>query len=322
MGSNNSSPNMTQYLQPGVSLGSSSNMGQYLQPTSSPGLSFNNSDNSPDTDSSRGESKLSALNRKLAESRARLAAQPRLPSFDSSANRALARKRAASTVNPKYQDNLTRYLKNKKMKISQREELADFEKKNIQDELQQVLEDSMLGRERTTEDTEKQLGDINATENSWQQQEGRQFDQARMALLGDVADAGLSESGLGRGTVQNAITDRNLASVDQVREYDTNRRDAEIFKTRSLADLDTIDTREKGSAKSRTKQEDISLSQYIDQAGADEETFRFRNESDRLSELYNRTDSAYSKIIADKIEALTGSGARNQDVSLFRQVYG
>lgn len=254
--------------------------------------------------------------------RAQLAAQPRLPTFDYSANYARAQSTAASTVNPVYEDKLNQYLKGKQLKINQQTETSTRNKEDIGTALAQALEDAATERNRTSEDTETTLGDITANEGSFQRQEGRQFDAARTALLGDVANAGLTESGLGQGSVATATTDRNLASEDQTREFNNQRRDTNTAFTRKMSDLDKVEGRQKGSSARKTEDEDIALRNFIDNQNYDEELFRVQNETERAGAINSATQSAYDRIIAQTIASLAGSGSRAQDIALFKQVYG
>jgi len=263
-----------------------------------------------------------SLSKQVAALLSQIEQRPRLPQFDYAANMAKARGTAASTVNPVYQDKLNRYLEKQKVSRNQETVARQRNKQDIATSLTQSIEDIALNRGRTNEDATNKITDITNTENSWQRQEGRQFDQAREALLGNVAEAGLTESGLGQGTIQNAVTDRNLASADQVREYDTAKRDTEIFRTRTLADLDSTETRERGGATRRTENEDIALRDFIEMQGVDERDTRANLEMERTSAIDNAAQSAYQKLVASTKQSLAQSGARAQDIALFEQVYG
>lgn len=249
-------------------------------------------------------------------------AVPRLPDFNYGANYAKSQKMAAKAVNPKYKDNLKRYLEGKKIRVNQQKVTTQRSKEDIASELSQTLEDTGTNRLRTEEDVTNKLGDITANENSYQQQEGRQFDRARAALLGDNATSGLTESGIGQGRVANAVTDRNLASEDQVREFSKDKRNTEIFRTRTLADLDTTDVRAKGGAQRRTEDQDIALKNFVELENFNEKDFRVKNEGDRVLELMNAQESAWNKIIKQTARSLAGSGRKAQDIEYFLKFYG
>lgn len=261
-------------------------------------------------------------NAALRAAQAELAARPRLPSFNSSAARAQADATAASTVNPVYQDKLNRYIQGKNLRVGQQTEIRTRNKQDIASALAQALEDITTGRVRTGEDAALKTGDIQAEEDTWQRQEGREFERARVALLGDLADAGLTESGIGQGAADDAVTDRNIASEAQEREYGEQKRDVELFRNRTLADLDTKEVREKGGAARRTENEEVALRQFVEEENWKEQDFRAINEAERVAAVTEASRSAYANIIAQTIASLAGSGARSQDIALFKQVYG
>jgi hypothetical protein len=264
----------------------------------------------------------SAADRRTEQALAALAAQPVLPKFNYAANYAKAQQQAAKAVNPVYKDKLNAYLEKANVALNQEKVQTTRNKEDISTALAQALDDSATSRTRTAEDTTTQLGDVNASENTFQTQEGRAFDQARTALLGDVSNAGLTESGIGQGQVANAVTDRNIASADQTRQFSAKRRDINTLSSRTLADLDTADVRSKGTAERKTGQEDIDLNNFIQNAGLEEKAFRAENEAGRVGAINTATGSAYDKIVANVISSLANSGTRSQDIALFKQVYG
>jgi hypothetical protein len=308
----------------GVNPGTGSGIAQWAKlPTLNTGSkSSSSAPTALDKEIARLNAELKGYSAQAAALQAQLALQPKLPTFDYSANWAKAQSQAAKTVNPVYQDKLNRYLAKKNLSIKQQRTTTTRNKQDIQTALEQALEDTATGRVRTNEDADTKIGDITATENSWQRQEGRMFDQARAALLGEVANAGLTESGLGQGQVQNAVTDRNLASEDQVREFTNDKRDVETFRTRTLADLDTTDTRERGGAARKTEDQDIALRDFIDTKNLEERDTRADLELERTGAIRSATQSAFDKILANTIQSLASSGARAQDIALFKEIYG
>jgi len=249
------------------------------------------------------------------------AANAPLPVFDTAAARAKAQAAAGTTVNPVYQDMLNNYLTAQATKAAQQKTQAEMNRGTIDTGLTQSLEDTALGRTRTTEDTTNAMGDIQFGENTFQRQEGRAFDAARTALLGNVSDAGLTESGLGSGQVANAVTDRNIASDAQTQEFENARRDTQLNFSRKLADFDTSDVRAQGSADSSKKQVDFDLQSYLDNAANDENDYRYQNERQRQAEIDSATNANYASYVRDAIAALQRSGANASVVARFGQAY-
>lgn len=275
------------------------------------------------------DSQKAALDKQIADNAALLksiaaerAAQPKLPFFDTSANWAKAQAAAGSVVNPVYTDKLNQYLAKKALETKQTTEQTQADKDKLDTALQQALENSQITRTQTNEDTTNKLGDIGANENSYQTQEGRQFDAARTALLGKVANSGLTESGIGQGQVNDAVIDRNNASADQVRAFNQQKRDTNLFHDRTFSDLALSDSRNQQSTTTGKAADDKHLQDYIDSYNLDETKSRSDLESARQSDLLVTTSQNAQLGANAFIQSLIGSGARAQDIALAKQIYG
>lgn len=273
-------------------------------------------------DTSGIDKEIAASNAQIKALEASLAAQPKLPFYNTSAAWATAQKQAAKAVNPVYVDKLNAYLKKENLQTAQQTTQTATNKAGITDALTQALNDIGTQRTRTGEDQATQIGDINQQETNFQTDEGTQFDRARAALLGEVANSGLTTSGLGKQQGTNAIADRNQASKEQEQQFGNSKRDVNTLATRTFADLSTSENRAQGSATSKTKQEDVNLKNYIDSAKLEENSFRTSNEADRLGAIAGETNNQYTKGVANFIQSLIGSGARSQDIALAQQIYG
>ncbi|HET8708927.1 MAG TPA: hypothetical protein VFL85_01460 [Candidatus Saccharimonadales bacterium] len=253
---------------------------------------------------------------------AQLAAQPKLPYYNTTAALTSAQKKATSLVNPVYVDNLNRYLAKQQAGIGQQTELTGLNKKSLQTALEQTLQDTELNKQRTQEDLTTKLGDINQTETNYQTDEGAAFDKARTALLGNIANSGLTTSGIGQQQEAQAITDRNQASKEQTQQFSNQRRDVNTLATRTFADLETGATRAKSDTTAKQHVEDVNLKDYIQNAKLDEKDFRASNEQARLDAVAKATGQQYQAGLAKFIAGLIGSGARAQDIALAKSVYG
>lgn len=278
--------------------------------------------------SSTARADTSALDKQLADSnsalkalQAQIASQPRLPFYDTSAAWARAQKGAENAVNPVYVDKLNAYLNKARVKRQQTEEQTNINKQNIQTGLQQSLEDIGVQRKRTGEDAATSTADTVASEAFDQEQGGTAFDRARTALLGEISNAGLTSSGIGRQIESQAVNDRNLQEGEATRQYEGKRKAIDTLKNRTFEDLSTSETRSKGEAEGKTKQQDIDLRNFIDNAGLEEGEFRTQNEAERLSAVSGEVNNQYKVGAAQFIQSLIGSGARAQDIALAQQVY-
>ena len=277
--------------------------------------------NTPDTGASI-DAQIAALQAQNRAFSAQLAAQPRLPYYNSSAGWATAQKAAQGVVDPVYTDKLNQYLQKEQLGIKQNTEQQQQQEQDIQTALKNALLDIGTNRTRTTEDMATHLGDVGTAENNYQTNEGRQFGAARDALLGSVANAGLTTSGIGQGKVQEQITDRNIASGQQSQSFESARRDIHTAASRTFEDLATNEGRQQEVAKHDTTVSKKALQDYIDNAALDEQGFRTQNEAERLAAIAGETNNQYQLGVRSFIQSLIGSGARSQDIALAQQVYG
>lgn len=271
----------------------------------------------------------SAFDKQMADSnaairalQAQLATQPRLPSYNVAAAWASAQKKAESAVNPVYTDKLNAYLAKAQLARTQQEGATATNKANIQTGLEQTIQDIGTQGTRAEEDTATTLADLVASEAFQQEQGGTAFDRARSSLLGDIASAGLTTSGLGAQAEQNAIDDRNKQEAEQGRQFQGQRDATSLGLKRTKEDLKINTERAQGSAVSRTQQEDTNLKNFIDNAALDEKDFRSDNEANRLAAVSGEVNNQYKIGVANFIQSLIGSGARAQDIALAQQVYG
>lgn len=273
-------------------------------------------------DTSAYDKEIAASSARIKELQASLAAQPKLPFFDTSAAWAKAQKGAEKAWNPVYVDKLNQYLEKARLKRAQTQEQTTINKGNIATGLDQTLEDVLTGRSRTAEDAVTGTKDSLASEAFDQKTGGTAFDRARTALLGEVANAGLTTSGIGAQQESNAVKDRNITEGEQSRQYKGQRDAIETLKTRTFEDLDKTESRAKTTAEGQTKQQDVDLKNFIDNAGIEEKEFRTENELSRLGSVASEVGNQYQLGVADFIKRLIGSGTRAQDIALAQQVYG
>lgn len=271
-------------------------------------------------DTSALDKQIADSNKALEAMRAQLAAQPRLPVYNTANAWASAQSRAENIVNPVYLDKLNQYLEAARLKRTQTEEQSALNKKDINTSLTQSLEDSATARARSSEDAATNLTDINATSGEYQKDSGTQFDRARMALLDAGGEYGAS--GLVRQQETNAMADRRREESAQERQFEGQRKAVETLKTRTFEDLEKSDTRAKGGAEAKIQREDVNLRNFIDNAALEEKDYRTQNELERQSEIAKQTSNQYSVGVRDFINSLIGSGARSQDIALAQQVYG
>lgn len=273
------------------------------------------------TDTSAKDKQLADLVSSNKALEAQIAAQPRLPFYNTSAAYAQAQKTATASVNPVYIDKMNAYIKKQELQRAQQTEQTNFTKGQIDTGLTQTLEDTATGRIRTGEDAATKQAGIDMSEGNYQLNEGTQFDRARTALLGEVANANLTTSGIGAQQEATAVSDRNQASKEQSQQFEAERQATETLKTRTFADIGKSEDRAKGDATSKKAQKDMDLKQFIDMGDLERADEQVKNESERLSAIRSEASNQYKIGVANFIQSLMGSGARDQDVALATQRY-
>lgn len=266
------------------------------------------------------QSQNAAIDRQTQAIYAQIAAQPKLIYRDVNAAWNQAQNKAASSVNPVYQDNLTRKLKELSTARSQKTSLINSDKLAADTTLKETQEDIGTQKVRTGQDLNSALEQSRYQEGQWQTQEGREADvnesQARIGL-GDQA-----QEGLGAQSLETQKIVRNEGSAAATKDFTDSRASKELIATRTFQDLDTKNTRSVQFNTTTKKNLDRELSHFITNQGLEEKSFRAQNEAARLAALYAATENVYKTDTASWLSSLAKGGARSQDIALTTQVYG
>jgi len=265
---------------------------------------------------------LQLLDAQLQALRAQSAARPKLPTLNTADMRAKAQASALSSVNPVYQDKLNNQLERYALQRTQQTADVSANKTAADVDLTNLRADIGTDRTRTTEDVQSAVDQSLYNEGQFQSTEGTQFDIANREARGAVADAGLTESGLGQQSLEKLQSDRNLASTAQLKDFTDERATQELFKTRTFEDLGTKEVRAT-ELNDVTKQNlDRQLNDFIAMQAQDERDFRLDNEAERQGALFNATNQVYDTDIQQWLASLKSQGYRDQDIALAAQVYG
>lgn len=284
--------------------------------------SYQSSNTSSGVDTSAYDKQLATSNAAIAALQAQIAAQPKLPTFNTTQGYATAQQNAQNLVDPVYVQKLQAALAPIQLGITQTQNQTATDKASIQTQLQQSLADNATAQQRAQEDQQTSLGQIGQNETNYQQDEGTQFDQARQALLGNIANSGLTTSGLGQQQDTNAIATRNQASNEQEQQFQGGRDAANTLATRTFQDLSTSSNRANTGATAASAQKDTDLQNYIDNANLQKDAVTTQNEVDREGAIASATQDQYSQQIRSYIQNLQDTNARPQDVQFAIQLLG
>jgi hypothetical protein len=192
----------------------------------------------------------------------------------------------------------------------------------IEQALQDTLSASQTQRQRTTEDTSNKLADVQNASDYYQNVEGNTFDKARSALLTNLAQSGLTTSGLGQQQQNEQVQNRNIESQQQVRSFNSQAQAINTLKTRTFEDLATNEAQSQRNAGQKKEQIKVNLDRALQDIGSETQAFKGQNEYERLNALLGEEGRQYQLGVNQFVQALAGKGARAQDIQATRALYG
>lgn len=196
-------------------------------------------------------------------------AAPAPINLDFAGIQARARAQAEGSVNPLYAQKLNDFLANQATQASRAQADKATNDKLIQEGLQNLTDQNALTGTRTAQDVAANLNNIGNQENYYQQQEGQGFDQARTAQQQQIAQSGLTGSGLGNQQLNQAVTQRNQQSGQQVQGFNIQKQAQQTLQTRTFQDLAKSTELGTKSAGTQSSQNQLNLNRFIeDQANS------------------------------------------------------
>ncbi len=251
-----------------------------------------------------------------------IAQQPKIYSYDVAGASAKARAAAANAVNPYYTQKLNDFLQQEQIKQQRASEDANTNNTQIDQALQDALTASQTQRGRTEQDATTKLGDIQNASDYYQNTEGNTFDKARSALLTNLAQSGLTTSGLGQQQQNEQVANRNVESGQQTRSFNAQQEAVKTLKTRTFEDLSTGDTQSTRNAGQKKDAVKIDLDRALQDIDLETKSGKGDIEYDRLAKLASEEGRQYQLGVNQFIQALAGKGARAQDITATRSLYG
>lgn len=263
----------------------------------------------------------------LASLQAQLNQQARILPFDYNATKAKARANAEAGVNPIYAAKLSNFLRDaqtnearKRADITTSNQLLDEQLKNLQ-------EGNAITGQRTTEDVQNNTNTINNQTDQFQQDSGTAFDQQRQQQAAQIAQSGLTGSGLGSQQQQQATTQRNTAEGRQVQNFNQAKDAQQLLKTRTFEDLarsNTLGAAQTGHGKDTNA---LDLARYIEDFGASDPSHygtqiqaNIQQQGvDRQNAVLQAQQQQYSDLFNQFIASQ--KGARAQDLAATSSAY-
>lgn len=267
-------------------------------------------------------SQLAAYAAQLRALQTQVAQQPKIYSYNIADASAKARSAAEQAVNPYYTQKLNDFLSQEQTKQQRAQQDAATNSKQVDQALQDALNASNTQRGRTTQDATTKLGDVQNASDYYQNTEGNTFDKARSSLLTNLAQSGLTTSGLGQQQQNEQVANRNIESGQQVRSFNAQKDAINTLKTRTFEDLATGDTQSSQTAGQKKSAINVDLDRALQDIGTETNQFKGQNEYDRLNALTGEESRQYQLGVNNFVQALAGQGARAQDIQATRALYG
>lgn len=192
---------------------------------------------------------------------------------------------AAAQVNPYYTKQLQDFQNNQAQAKALQDQQRQLNLQNLQTTLQTNLGQNELQRGRTSQDVLQNEQQIGQTADYRQQDQGQQFDQARIAQAKQLAGQGLTGSGLGEQQTLASQTARNTQETRQGAEDVQAVAHQELTKARTFEDLANSDVLSKQAEGQGEKQQQIDWDKFVQGQASDLSQTQQTLEQQRLARL-------------------------------------
>lgn len=281
--------------QQGISLPNSSPTGISLQ-TPRPAAPAAQPSSAPD---------ISALLAQIQASQAAYAPPLNLSSIYNQAS-----SKAASNVNPYYTKQLQDFQAQQAQEKALQQQQTQMNIANLQTQLQNTLQGNQITQGRTAQDVLANEQQIGIKSDQTQQDQGTQFDQARIAQAKQLAGQGLTTSGVGQGQVAQSQTDRNTQESRQAADAAQQQQQQELFKNRTFEDLARSGELAGQAEKTGETQQNFDLNKFIQGQASQLQQQTQTLEQQRLQRVAQETQ-AQAKLLVNKfIQSLSNPAQR------------
>lgn len=240
------------------------------------------------------QNNIAALEKQIRALQNSYRTEPLPPYFDIVGNQNRARQQAEASVNPLYTKKINDFIERQKVELGRKQ--TDINTANTR--MDQMLQDAMQlneqTRTRTGEDVTNNMSELANKEQNFQADSGQSFDRTLQALRGNVANAGLTTSGLGQQQVEGATAAQNTDEARKGESFNVERRNQQLFKTRTFEDLTRSDTMKQRETEFGKSQNKLDLDRYIEDQKYNEGLTRAQLETQRLIDIMTNT-SEYAK---------------------------
>lgn len=232
------------------------------------------------------------------------------PKLDLSSIYSQASSKAQANVNPFYTKQLNDFVAQQGQEKALQQQQTQMNIKNLQDQLANTLQGNEISGQRTSQDVlqnEQQLG-IKADQQ--QQDQGTQFEDARLAQAKQLAGQGLTTSGVGQQQAEKSLTDFNTQESRQAADTAQQNQAQELFKSRTFEDLarsGKLATQAEGKGE---EQANFDFNKFVQQQGFDLSSKTSSLESERLARVAQETQAQGKLLVNNWIGSLSNPAQR------------
>lgn len=217
---------------------------------------------------------------------------------------------AQANVNPYYTKQLNDFVAQQAQAKAQQQQQTQMNIQNLQDQLTNTLAANQTSGARTAQDTlanEQQAG-IKADQT--QQDQGTQFDQARIAQAKQLAGQNITTSGTGAQQVLGSETDRNTQEARQAADLQQQNQQAELLKSRTFEDLATSGALAQQTETKGETQANFDLNNYIQGQASDLTKEQGTLEQQRLQQVGTETTNQAKLLVDQFIQSISNPAQR------------
>lgn len=235
---------------------------------------------------------------------------PTAPNWDINAIYNSAGAGAAAQINPYYTSRLQQFQQDQAKAKALQQQQHDLNEVNLEAQLNNTLGQNTLQRGRTSADTLQNEQQIGITADQRQQDQGTQFEQARLDQAKQLASGGLTGSGLGQQQVQQSQTAYNTQESRQGAQDQQQVAAQELSKARTFEDLANSDVLSNKSFTQGQKQANIDWDKFIQGQASDFTSTQQSLESERLQRLSSVQKQLAQQQLNNMIHAISNPGQR------------
>lgn len=240
------------------------------------------------------------------------------PALDTNAIFNQASSTAAGNVNPYYTKLLNDFITQQGTVRAQQQQQTATNIQNLQDQLTQQLQANQVSGERATEDTGTNEAQINQAADYRQQDQGTAFNNDRNNQAIQLAQSGLTGSGIGANKQATTQETQDTTEARQATADDEAKQVQELTKARTFEDLATSGTNATSTEAKGEKQANFDLNSFITQQTGDLEQQQQQLEQQRQQQLATETGNQTKILVNNFINSIANPAQRQAAL----QAYG